>query len=249
MACSKFDYAKYFDINKIDLVGICKIETCNVKSVKFAESSKTNLKKHIAKNQIKQICSVRWNSTLYIIESILKDTANINQGIDRMENYDYLNLSAIDIEMLSDFCDMLTLFCQCTDTLQRENKPTLHKVIPLLQMLERALNMLEFKHKALTDIKNSFLKSIEKRFTFLKYHEQELLSFVHSKTNEQCILNYWSHKSNIIGPIVRTVLSTSSTSASVERLFSHAGNLLTKKRNSLSNDVLSNILMLNLNYN
>ena len=65
MACSKFDYAKYFDINKIDLVGICKIETCNVKSVKFAESSKTNLKKHIAKNQIKQICSVRRNSTLY----------------------------------------------------------------------------------------------------------------------------------------------------------------------------------------
>ena len=44
MACSKFNYAKYFDINKIDLVGICKIETCNVKVINLLSLQKQVLK-------------------------------------------------------------------------------------------------------------------------------------------------------------------------------------------------------------
>ncbi|CAF3321032.1 unnamed protein product [Rotaria socialis] len=54
------------------------------------------------------------------------------------------NLAAIDKELLEELCAFLKLFDEAIDELSEEEKPTMHKVIPIRQLL---LNYCDLKYE------------------------------------------------------------------------------------------------------
>lgn len=82
--------------------------------------------------------------------------------------------------------------------------------------------------------------------------EQEIANYTREPVlpREQCPLEYWMHRQNLyplLSEYARTYLCIPATSAPCERLFSKAGELVSKRRGALAEDSVEDLLFLHFN--
>ncbi|CAF3372246.1 unnamed protein product [Rotaria socialis] len=99
------------------------------------------------KRKLQIYSDTRFNGAFYMLEVFL-DVCDELTGV--INNAFMANLAAIDKELLEELCAFLKLFDQAIDELSEEEKPTMHKVIPIRQLL---LNHCDLKYEDSGELK------------------------------------------------------------------------------------------------
>ncbi|CAF4341330.1 unnamed protein product, partial [Rotaria magnacalcarata] len=99
----------------------------------------------------------RFNGAFYMLEVFL-DVYDELAGI--INNVFMANLAAIDKELLEELCTFLKIFDQVIDALSEEEKPTMHKVIPVRQLL---LNHCDLKYEDSGELKELNFSLVSER--------------------------------------------------------------------------------------
>ena len=160
-------------IEKVSKNIVTKSKLCTAIAEELRELNKKLAKKNIT----------RWNSTLFMVKSVLKltpaDFATIRSKMPtkskvQRELKKNFNLTDQEREMLEELTEMLQMFEFVTDEFQ-SNKVSISKVYPCIYFLRKSLSKHhEYKHTS--KLRYDLLNSINTRFKDLEDNEVDLVS-------------------------------------------------------------------------
>ena len=165
--------------------------------MKYNSKSKSNFKPHVQTAHKKQLeeyekqvsdkerqlkivtnlrCQVQWNSTVKMLESIVKQTDDINSALIESRKSNLVLSSREEIILLNKLSSLLVLFDDATNLLHGNENAAICRVIPTLQLLELGLKSLDMAGCACVSTgKEAQLTSLKKRFQFCLESENHIL--------------------------------------------------------------------------
>ena len=108
----------------------------------------------------------QWNSYFRLHQHILRHVEEINKALDQVGR-SALCLSTADKDSLSKVVEVMSYFAEATDILQAEEKPTINRVIPVIDSLENALESINKDSASINALCQCLLNSLESRFSYL----------------------------------------------------------------------------------
>ena len=118
--------------------------------------------------RIMQATVMRWNSFFAMVTSILDQQEKISQALVECRKED-LKLNDNEIHLVRNLTKLLKYFREATDILQVGQTYAIHKVIPVCQMLSKAVASIDFTEDACCNhIRGTSLNPLEKRFEYVK---------------------------------------------------------------------------------
>ena len=111
---------------------------------------------------------VRWNSFFAMLTSILDQHEKISRALVECRKED-LKLNDNEILVVRNLTNLLKYFPEATVILQVGQTHAINKVIPVCQMLSKAVASFDFtEDECCNQIKEASLNSLEKRFEYVK---------------------------------------------------------------------------------
>lgn len=119
------------------------------------------------------------------------------------------------------------------------------------KMKSQAKSQLIAQQNHLSDRQLSRKAVMEKLNNEIKLYEDEVMNSLEVAADGKFdAIKYWNESSSkypTLAPVALDLVCSPMTEVSVERLFSHLGYILNPQRNSLSGEILNDILFLRLN--
>ena len=131
--------------------------------------------KHVA--QIHTPNATRWNSKYEMIRGILEAEKKCEGILKQIADLTLCSCpNAVDLAILGELCDLLSVFAVATKNVETEETPTSSMVIPTIIGLEKALNRQQTRYA--TSVKTGLLVSLQKRSEAINSDEHFILSTV-----------------------------------------------------------------------
>ena len=201
------------DASDYDIVD--KIEDCLAQCKSVTAFCKRSGMNNQLKKSLKQSCETRWNSILYMLESILDAKNELIEKLDRRGEAS--RLSGVDIGLVKSLIDFLTPFEKMTKVLEGDGAPTLHKVYQCFCVIERSMKFSPLDSAIVHYLKKQGTLCLQKKFLINDIH---LLAL------------FFNPKFKSLTPL---------TSAEKKKVHCHAQQLIENCISNVSNDDLCEI--------
>ncbi|CAF1564148.1 unnamed protein product [Rotaria magnacalcarata] len=185
---------------------------------------------------------VRWLSMSNCLEALLRSYLPLNEIFDERQ-LDKKRLENINIFLLEKIIEFLKPWKHISKRLQTTNIPSIHVVIPGIESVKASLEWMS------NDTKLSNEREID---NYLKFGTDKFNESCYSNSSlcdeEYNPLHFWKCNHALyprLAKIAKRVFSVPASSAGVEREFSLAGNIITKKRSRLSPETVNDIIFQN----
>ena len=97
---------------------------------------KINSLQDLLTKTLKQSCATRWNSTFYMLQSVLDAHDDLKKLFANHKPKELHRVTSISATLLSALVDLLTPFESATKACEGQKEPTLHLVIPKIKKLK-----------------------------------------------------------------------------------------------------------------
>lgn len=121
---------------------------------------------------LKQDVSTRWNSQLFLLQSLDINFTDVTAILLRENQIQKLErLQEIDRKLLADTISFLSPFNKATEELSSEQNVTIHKVLPVFFKLKKLCEVSKNDSKDLIGLKDVFSKFLHQKFEISTHHE------------------------------------------------------------------------------
>lgn len=143
----------------------------DVDAVKTIIEESKNLVKYFKKASIndqlqttlKSLCTTRWNTVYYMLESILKNFTEINNILQQKNEISRITFINANYNVIKELVDFLNHFQKISTKIEGSSYPTVHFVIPSIEFLKKCCSIKEQDSEILRDLKlkvNQYIKDI-----------------------------------------------------------------------------------------
>ena len=152
----------------IDILAICRKVVGHFKHSSLAYSRLCEIQKNLSlpQHRLKQDEPTRWNSTLYMLQSITEQKMALAAY---SSEYDIAQLSSYQLDLVNKIISTLTPIEEITKSIST-NAASVSAIIPFIRMLEKSLE----KHhddRGVQTMKQEMLKSLKQRYACAESNE------------------------------------------------------------------------------
>lgn len=156
------------------------IEECK-NLVKYFKKASIN---HQLKTTLKSLCTTRWNTVYYMLESILKNFTEINNILQQKSEINRITFINANYNIIKEIVSFLNHFEKISTKIEGSSYPTLHFVIPSIEFLKKCCSIKDQDSEILRDLKlkvTQYIKNIWiKNISYL----HEAATFLFPPTNK-----------------------------------------------------------------